>query len=95
MVVQFAGHKIWAEGITSDLVDLTDNCNYKFDVSNKVATIQPNQNCAFASGDSETPSSWRFSLLAASTAEEVATTTLDGTTCLFTASSTLSKISKN
>jgi len=46
--------KIWNEGVTSDLVDMTPSfidgitqCFYPFDVKGKIATIQPMQNCPF------------------------------------------------
>ena len=93
--VGFSGRKIWGAGVSSDLVDLTDNCNYRFDVKNKDATIQPMQACTFTNGDKEIPTNWRFSLLSSITAEEVTSTTLDGTTCVFTVNSTLKKLSKD
>ena len=91
----FSGRKIWGAGVTSDLVDLTDNCNYKFDVKGKVATIQAMQSCTFSDGSAEIPSSWRFSLLSPTTAEEVTATSLDGTSCSLNVSSQLTKLSKN
>jgi hypothetical protein len=91
------GRKIWGEGVMSSLVDLSDSCFYRFDVKDKVATIQATQTCTFSNGDLETPSSWRFSLLSPTEAEEVVATSVDELTgpCTFNASSKLTKISKD
>jgi hypothetical protein len=50
----YGAFKIWNEGVTSDLVDMTPTfldgatqCFYTFDVKGKVATIKPMQICSF------------------------------------------------
>jgi hypothetical protein len=97
-----ASMKHWGGGIKSDLVDLTTSCDYLFDVNDKKATIQKAQNCTFDDGSgapaTEVPSSWLFTLLSPSTAEETVdtvTTFSDGVACNLRASSTLEKISTN
>jgi hypothetical protein len=92
------GKKILGKGVTSDLVDLSDMCNYKFDVNDKTATVQANQACLLGNGNLEAPTTWRFTLLGPVDAEEAAVTkdtepTL--TTCTFTMAATLKKISKD
>ena len=91
----FSGRKTWGEGVVSDLVDLTEDCNYRFTVKGKVATIDAMQTCLLPSGDTEAPVAWRFSLLSATTAEEVMMTSVQGTSCTFSISSNLTKVSKN
>jgi hypothetical protein len=98
-----ASMKHWGEGVKSNLVDLSTDCNYRFDVKNKVAAIQlPQQTCMFDDGSGaqavEAPNSWLFTLLSPTTAEEkveTVTTFIDGVACTLTAASTLDKISKD
>ena len=94
--------KHWGGGVTSDLVDLTTDCDYRFDVKNKQANIQKPQTCMFDDGSNtgsqatESPTSWLFTLLSATTAEEkleTVTTFVDGVACTLTAGSMLDKIS--
>jgi hypothetical protein len=89
-------------GIKSDLVDLSSNCGYRFDVKDKVASIQQGQTCAFDDGNggtaTESPTSWTFTLNSATTSEETlttATTFIDGTVCTISGTSHLEKISKD
>jgi hypothetical protein len=89
-------------GIKSDLVDLSSICGYRFDVKDKVASIQQGQSCALLdnNGDpvTESPTSWTFTLNSATTAEETLTTAatfIDGTVCTISGTSHLDKISKD
>ena len=93
--------KVWNEGVTSDLVDMTPSfidgvtqCFYTFDVKNKVATIKPAQTCAFfdVTGQEfdDAPSVWTFTLTSATTADEVFTAAFDG--CTETGKATLKKV---
>jgi hypothetical protein len=89
-------------GIKSDLVDLSSICDYRFDVKDKVASIQQGQSCAFDDGNggtaTESPTSWTFTLNSATTSEETlttATTFIDGTICTISGTSHLDKISKD
>ena len=99
----FGTMKDWRQGVKSPLVDFSTNCNYRFDVKGKVASIQKSQTCDFFdnNGDpaSEAPNSWVFTLTSATTAEEkveTVTTFIDGVSCVLTATmSTLEKISKD
>ena len=97
-----ASMKHWGGGVKSALVDLSSTCDYLFDVANKKATIQKDQTCTFDDGTGglgiETPNSWVFTLLSATTADEVVNTVntfSDGTACTLTATGTLDKISKD
>jgi len=97
-----ASMKHWGEGVKSNLVDLSTDCNYRFDVKNKQATIQKDQTCMFDDGSGaqavEAPNSWVFTLNSAIRAEEkveTVTTFIDGVACTLTATSTLDKISKD
>jgi hypothetical protein len=63
-------HKVLREGVSSDLVD-TSNCDYRFDVKDKVATQQGSQLCDLGNGDSETGSTSTLTLTSATTMEEV------------------------
>jgi hypothetical protein len=89
-------------GIQSDLVDLSSICDYRFDVKDKVASIQPGQSCNFDDGNggtaTETPTSWTVTLNSATTSEEILTTStmfIDGTVCAISGTSHLEKISKD
>jgi hypothetical protein len=97
------GSKRWGLGLSNDLVDLTPElfdtgtqCFYTFDAKDKVATIVPAQTCNFSDGAGglveEDPSSWTFTLTSATTAEEMFMTTI-ATTCTFTGTATLKKVS--
>jgi hypothetical protein len=97
-----ASMKHWGEGVKSDLVDLSSSCDYLFDAQGMKAVVQKDQTCSFTDSTGapavETPNSWIFTLLSASTADEVVstvTTFSDGTACTLTAMSTLDKISKD
>lgn len=99
----FGTTKDWRQGVKSALVDFSTNCDYRFDVNGKVASIQKTQTCDLLdnNGDpaSEAPNSWVFTLTSATTAEEkveTVTTFIDGVSCTLTATmSTLEKISKD
>jgi hypothetical protein len=97
-----ASMKHWGEGVKSALVDLSSSCDYLFDVQGMKAIVQKDQKCTFIDNTGapadETPNSWVFTLLSASTADEVVstvTTFMGGTICTLTAMSTLDKISKD
>ena len=92
-------HKTLGRGVTSDLVDLS-NCDYKFDVKDKVATIQPSQLCDLGDGDSETVTAITLTLNGPTDMEEtmmvvdnLASTGLG--TCNVTETGRLQKISKD
>jgi hypothetical protein len=98
-------NKQWAEGVSSALVDLsplifdpTISCYFTFDVKDKVATIQAGQTCGFSDGAGgsipDVPTSWTFTLLSATSAEETLATTVD-TTCALTGTGQLKKVAKN
>jgi hypothetical protein len=95
----FGGKKMWGQGISSDLVDLTFTCDYRFDTADKIATIQPNQTCLLtdpSTGTTSTdmPSAWTFTLTGPSTAEEKATT-MDDLGCTLDVQAQLKKVSKD
>jgi hypothetical protein len=99
--------KRFVEGVATDLVDLSPSildpatqCFYTYDVTNKVASITPSQTCTFDDGTGtggtvqDAPTSWTFTLLSATTAEETLTTTF-AMTCTLTGSATLKKVGKD
>lgn len=97
--------KNWGEGVSSDLVDLGTSaidpstfCDYSFDVNDKIASIKAGQTCTLTDATGapfmEVPSSWQFKLLSATTAEETLMTVIDST-CSFTGSATLKKVSRD
>ena len=94
--------KRWGRGVSSDLVDLSRTCDYRFDVNDKKASIQRPQTCKFDDGSgtgsqaTEMPNVWVFTLLSAISAEETmetVTTYIDTVSCTLTATSTLDKVS--
>ena len=102
--ISLGNQKTFHLGIKSDLVDLSSICDYRFDVSDKVAAIQKLQTCQFDDGSgngtnaTEAPTSWTFTLNSATTAEEkltTATTFIDGTICTIDGVAHLEKISKD
>jgi hypothetical protein len=97
--------KNWGEGVSSDLVDLGTSvidgstfCDYTFDVKDKIASIKLGQTCTLTDVTGaaflEEPSSWVFSLLSPTTAEETMMTVIDSD-CSFIGSAKLKKISKD
>ena len=98
-------NKLWSEGVSSDLVDLSPlifdssiSCYFTFDVKDKVATIQAGQTCSFSDGAGgsipDVPTTWTFTLTSATTADEKLTTAVD-TTCTLIGQGTLKKVAKN
>lgn len=90
------------EGVTSDIVDVSSICNYRFDIKDKVAAIQSGQTCNFDDGAggtvTEVPSNWTFTLTSATTAEEKFTTVAtlsDLTMCSFSGLATLKRLTKD
>ena len=90
------------EGVKSDLVDVSTICNYRFDIKDKIASIQSGQSCSFNDGTGgtavETPSSWTFTLTSATTAAEKFTavdTLSNSTACSFDGIATLERLTKN
>jgi len=89
------------EGVKSDLVDTSTICNYRFDIKDKIASVQSGQSCSFNDGSgtaTETPSSWTFTLTSATTAEEKFTavdTLSSGTVCSFTGVAHLERLTKD
>jgi hypothetical protein len=62
-------HKELRDGAISDLVEV--GCDYRFDIRDKVATLQANQTCDLGGGDTETMVSSTLTLTSATTMEEV------------------------
>jgi len=94
--------KTWRLGAKSDLVDLSSNCAYKFDVNDKIATIQTGQTCAFDDANGapavESPTTWVFTLTSATSAVEQVTTVttfVDGVMCTIDGSAMLDKLTKD
>jgi hypothetical protein len=109
-------NKTLALGVTSAIVDLSQSpllegvfCDFGFDVSFPVATLQPNQSCALTNLDTLTidqqpgngPPLWTFTLDSATTAEEIVQGTVHlmatgmPQTCSWNMAAHLTRISKD
>jgi hypothetical protein len=108
-------NKTFARGISAALVDLSPSpllpgvfCDFGFDISNGIATAQPNQTCALTMLDSLTidvgadgSPLWTFTLTSPSTASEVVQATahfqISGqpSTCSWNLVANLTRISKD
>jgi hypothetical protein len=103
------GNKTFGRGVSNALVDLTPLlnppvvCDFGFDIdaTGTIATAPTGQGCALRGGDVFTLRSWKFSLLSATMAEEIAagdisfTISQATTTCAYTLMANLTRVSKD